>query len=187
MSTQPIANSSVGPSEINQINNTIREVNAMQEVQIFKDDTGTRRVLFGRGPDGFYGLKVSQPNYDVWTASNDQLVFNSDNNVFKVVDTGTLTVNYAASAGQATATYTHNLGYIPAGIVYLLPDSASYYQPTPLIVSSTSTGAVLQVFDWYVDDTQLTVRFTKNNVVGSGYASASTAEFKFYLFRETAN
>jgi hypothetical protein len=171
----------------NEMNKNILELKNNEVVQYFKDDTGTRRVMMGKGPDGFYGLKVSQEGNDVYTATNDQLVFNSDNNVFKIVLSGIAVVNYAASAGQAETTVAHNLGFVPAGMVYLIPDNAAYYQPTPLVVTDISTGAVLQEFDWYVDDTNLTLRFTKNNVAGSGYASASTASYKYFLFQETAN
>lgn len=35
------------------------------ETQMFRDETGTPRILFGRLPDGTYGLVISKPGVDV--------------------------------------------------------------------------------------------------------------------------
>ena len=37
------------------------------ETQLFKDETGTPRIIFGRLPDGTYGLVVSEEGVDVTT------------------------------------------------------------------------------------------------------------------------
>lgn len=75
---------------VNDVNQNILELKNREVTEFFKDDTGTRRVLFGKGANGFYGLKVSPANVDVFTATDDQLIFNSAQNVFKIVATGTV-------------------------------------------------------------------------------------------------
>lgn len=106
MSTPYISGPADNGQLANSLNGVMRDVDAMKKVQIFKDDTGTRRVLMGRGPDGFYGLKVSQEGSDVYEAGDDELVFNSDQNVFKIIATGTDTfpsMAVAPAAGDATS------------------------------------------------------------------------------------
>lgn len=72
----------------------------------------TKRVLIGQFPDGGYGLRVSQPGYDVTSnpPDNEKLVFNSDwPAVLPVYKTGSKSLY----AGETyTETYT-DLGYIP--------------------------------------------------------------------------
>lgn len=50
---------------VNSLNNTTREVNRLQTVQVFKDSSGKRRIIFGKLPDGTYGLAISKEGYDV--------------------------------------------------------------------------------------------------------------------------
>ncbi len=70
--------------------------NNSQEGTTVGDGT-TDRVLVGFQKDGFgtgqdYGIKVSQDGYNVKTASDDQLVMSSAFNMFKIVQTGTVTI-----------------------------------------------------------------------------------------------
>jgi hypothetical protein len=62
---------------VNDINQNIFELKNREVTQIFKDDTGARRVLLGKGADGFYGIKVSKANKDVYDVSDDDLLFSS--------------------------------------------------------------------------------------------------------------
>lgn len=103
MSQVPLIPGDVNPQEhINQTNTAIRELNARDITEVFKDDTGVRRVLIGKGADGFYGLKVSKPTFDVYTAEDDELVFNSSQNVFKIVQTGVGTLPSVAAASSGS-------------------------------------------------------------------------------------
>ena len=50
------------------------------------DTNGVPRIFTGSDPStGGFIMKISEPNIDVLTATNDQLIFNSDQNVFKIV------------------------------------------------------------------------------------------------------
>lgn len=62
--------------------------------RIVTEDNSDKRVFLGKIGDGAndWGMKVSQEGVDVASATDSQLVFNSANNLFKIVDTGTATV-----------------------------------------------------------------------------------------------
>jgi hypothetical protein len=55
-----------------------------------------------------WGMKISKPGYDVKTCTDDQLVFSSKLNTFKIA--------YSASP-TSSGTYSHGLSYAPAFIV----------------------------------------------------------------------
>lgn len=45
---------------------------------IIKDESGTPRVLMGKGLDGFYGIRVSRDGFDVTDTTNKNLIMSSD-------------------------------------------------------------------------------------------------------------
>lgn len=47
------------------INENFALLENINRTQIFKDETGTKRIILGRLPDGTYGMIVSKPNIDV--------------------------------------------------------------------------------------------------------------------------
>lgn len=77
---QPMNTSNSTEANYNQFNELNRQVQAMQDVQVFKDDTGTRRVLLGKGADGFYGIRVSKVNEDVYDGTDENMLFSSSFN-----------------------------------------------------------------------------------------------------------
>lgn len=132
MSFRPILSSNSQATNNNQINNMIRELNSRERIQIFKDDSGTRRVQIGKGANGFYGLKTSPEGVDVYTASDADLTFNSDKS-FTVIESGTVTfpsqsVTSASPLVFATSfVIPHNAGRKPGFACF-----------APLFVGSTS-------------------------------------------------
>lgn len=177
-----------------QMNKNILELQNNERTTIFKDDTGTRRVLMGKGPNGFYGLKVSKDTFDVYDAADEDLVFNSGQNVFKIVQSGTTeTPGISLNTGGAfygadsnTTTVTHNLGYIPAAMVYI--DNGTYYEPVSGGLDWSQVGAAaffLLGYGFTVNDTSLRI-YTRcfgynTNQTEPGYT------VKYYLLQETAN
>lgn len=84
----------------------------------------TNRILIGKFPTGDsspngYGVRVSQPGYDVTTANpdNQKLIFNSDwQDVLALAadaNGNALIFSQDASSGGTVYTYTHSLNYIP--------------------------------------------------------------------------
>ncbi len=68
-----------------------------------------------------FGIKVSKEGVDVKTASNKDLLISSEFDTFKVFRTGSIVLNMpnetlSEEQKSYTATYTHNLGYVPAAL-----------------------------------------------------------------------
>src|SRR3990167_972769 len=55
------------------------------------DTSGVNIAQFGRFTDGSTALKIAKSGYDVTSALLDQLVLNSDQDIFKIVDSVTAT------------------------------------------------------------------------------------------------
>lgn len=184
---------------VNQVNQNIAQLKVQDTTNIFKDDAGTRRVLLGKGKDGFYGLKVSQEGTDVYDGANADMVFNSDNNLFKIVSSDTVDVtvsNPMASGTKVTATIAHGLSSAPAYIAFVtIPAGAGVYategqlsQLPALLVNEDIAdvgGAVVIYAQGRVDATNL--YFDVINVSGSSIADLGTPwSFKYYILQETA-
>jgi hypothetical protein len=65
-----------------------------------------------------FGIKISKPGDDVFTTPNKNLAFSGQFDTFKILHTGTLSYSLpdetlTSTTKTYTATYTHNLGYIP--------------------------------------------------------------------------
>lgn len=75
-----------------------------------------------------YGIKVSKPGADVFTAPDQKLVFGTALPTFKVVDIAEF--EYNAETGEKT--YPHGLGYPPAWQAILSPDPATGVGVIPL-------------------------------------------------------
>lgn len=198
MSQVPIAGGGSDLSAVtNTLNTAIQEINARDVVDIFKDDTGTRRVLLGRGANGFYGLKVSPAGVDVYTATDDELVFNSNNNVFKIVQSGTATIPAlsitAAGAGwyqdTTTISVAHGLSHVPLVIAFIEPTPSTYYaMPATFSIVSSTTKMTTRTYSVSPDATNIV--FT-GNLVGdlpaAGSDSFGDVTVKYYVLQETAN
>ena len=199
MSFQLIGAGSDLTSTQTQINKTILELQNKERTEIFKDDSGTRRVLLGKGDNNFYGLKVSQEGKDVFSAPDEELVFNSNNNVFKVVQTGQVSITSKVVNGTAVGFYfdntsvtiDHNLGFIPACMAFRTYDSTRYI-PVPGY-GLTQKDSSCKSWDWiYTDitDTQLTIYALTEMMIfvaGAEQQGGSTYQIKYYLLQETAN
>lgn len=70
MSLRPIGNQSELEDVIKIVNDNFRDVENIFRVIRIKDDTGTDRIIFGRLPDGTYGLVISKAGIDVKTVFN---------------------------------------------------------------------------------------------------------------------
>jgi hypothetical protein len=175
---------------INALNNTVREINARDTTQVFKDDTGTRRVLLGKGDNGFHGIKVSQAGNDVYTAADDKLVLSSDFNMFKIVGSGRTTISHAASTLYNTASVSHGVGRPPIVAAFL--DYSGSYSQLPFTVFadalSADAGKMLQHVDWRSDDSEVVFRLHTPQSASPEtlYTSVFTVPIKYYLMVETA-
>lgn len=71
-----------------------------------------------------FGIKISQPGYDVKTAAKENLVFTSKYDMLKLFTSGSGSQSVPAAdvptltSGTATVEITHSLGYKPAFMVF---------------------------------------------------------------------
>jgi hypothetical protein len=119
----------------------------------------SKRVLIGAFKDGGYGVRVSQPGYDVTSnpVDNSKLVFNSDwqDVLAFAVDTNgnPMTAGINAPTANTIYSYTHNLGYIPfiAAYVNINGQGWEHYHSSNMLLSkyvkmSKWTGVSVQQY-----------------------------------------
>lgn len=162
----------------------------------------TNRVLMGSQKtfgDGFY---VSKPGKKVSTVTDPaDFIFNSNQNVFKVVisdslDFPAVTVPAGGDITNQQARIPHNLGFVPAFQIFVkIPKPSNTYNtlfPDSYYVSVTNTlqtndgNSVTYYFYFGVDETYLYLaRGIHNFDIVDHISSATTA--KYYIQQETAN
>jgi hypothetical protein len=195
MANTPISSNSSGIEVSTSVNGVIRDLQGMQTTQIFKDDSGTRRVLLGKGSDGFYGLKVSQEGQDVYTADNTDLVFNSDNNLFKIISTGEVSINvpdpFTTASSPLTATIPHGQSFTPSFLAYVSIPAGSGVVGSGVLTNLPAmvggSGSITAFTQAGADDTNLYIYIRNNNGTNLGGAPFGTTwTFKYYILQETA-
>lgn len=191
-----------GQNRVNSKDTFQRGVDSRSGNIVVRDETHPRVFLgsLQEGNDRFYGVKVSQPGSDVTTAEDSDLIMSSAFNMFKIVDSGTLTVpaftkTAPASQGSASYTYTHDLGYKPLVLAYV---DLSGFEGMPwnynAIVGINGSGTVTAILEnnRYYKVTSTTVKFTnKLTEWAPGITPVFTQAWpetpvKFYLLRETS-
>lgn len=166
-------------------------------------NTSVPQVLMGNQVNKGEGFYVTKPGIDVTTAKNDSdFIFNSNQNVFKIVKKDTITFNIATTASDdyfAIDTYNHNLGFEPSYLAFVTPP-ANY---TGVLENTNVPFFDYQYYDsfsappapgWHIigriDVNQVTdtyIKFSLNFV----YAGTSNSTYRgdwivsFYLLQET--
>ena len=145
------------------------------------NDGTVNRVSLGLLSDGSYGLKVSQPGFDVLTATDDELVFNSGQNVFKIVASDTVVL-----AGRSLGA-TSSLGTSAALQSVAIPPGLT----KPLVIAVGSDDG-FQYVNWSGPITSLdglsggNVVSTRKLVAYLGY-NGSNIEFSYTAFNATGS
>lgn len=153
---------------------------------------------FGRFKDGTTALKIAKPNIEVSTARNDQLVFNSSQDIFKIVQTDTVSqtlsnVANTVSAGLQTITIPHSLGIVPSFVAYFTAPSGfidgSILTTLPhdtFFNSGVNIGLGFTHFYATADMAGLNINY--RHFASTDYSpSAPTFLIRYYLLQETAN
>ena len=157
--------------------------------KIIKNGT-VPQIIFGYQQAGFngsdYGLKISKPGIDVTSATADQFIFNSSQDVFRVLKSGTLNLTVPASPANGstyTATVAHGQATPPAFIAYALFGGAYYGLPLAAYqfnatIGSFAVGAYIQAS---IDATNFIV------TLGANGFSAGVYPIRYYFIQETAS
>lgn len=140
-------------------------------------------------------LKIAKDGYDALTATNDQLIFNSAQNVFKIANTGT--IDFPSLPGASAHSFQQDTVTADTGVASSTPllvratwnDGTRAY-PLPKI-STASDAAITQggiVRFRYEASSFLSGGTVWVRIDGINYASTSQAAFtvRYYLEQETA-
>lgn len=111
-----------------------------------------------------YVMKVSKSGWNVLTATDENLSFSSElatHSIYAVVD-------LAKSSGTTTATYSHNLGFVPKTWVFLEDSDGdgSFYRRAPL---------------WYSGE-RIDYKVTSTQIIIQNEVSASAYDFRIVIF-----
>jgi hypothetical protein len=163
----------------------------------FSVSDGTNpRLLAGEYPDGSIKIKLSQKGYDVNTATDDQLIWSSDFNSFKIVMSGTVSASPPASWTDSQVirtTIVHGQTNIPAFLVYVTnPNTGVGYissglsnLPSSIYYPGGGGGAVL-MSQAGVDNTNLYIDLINmTGVTATGFNTLSWT-YKYYILKETS-
>lgn len=169
------------------------------ERQIIAKQDGVNKAVFGfLDSSNKFGLRVAKEGQDVLTASSDGLVFNSEQNTFKIVTTTVLTlpVDFTAHVGSGTETagpaqYVHGLGYAPAVLVYQT-NGTSYFPVTNGSLFSVKLDTLgSQIIQTLVTINSTVVSVSMSNKWNTGVNSSDIISgdymFKIYVLQETAS
>lgn len=181
-----------------------------KDAQIVVNNGTTDVIIIGRkSPEQTYGMvtndgttnrllvestgqiKISQPGIDVKTATDSQLIFNSNNNLFKIIasSTATVAVTTGASADSLFQTsVAHGQSFRPAILAFVTPpvSMGASLEQIPyyffLYDAGTTSFQTRGMARAYIDDTNITFYVRTNN--GSLYAGNWV--FRYYLLQETS-
>ena len=161
------------------------------------DTSGVNIAQFGRFPDGSTALKIAKSGYDVTSALNDQLIFNSSQNIFKIVSSGTaITTNATATAaaanfasGSTTVTIAHGLSFIPTVIAFIQDTdyTPNRFRSLPWTTYANVSGTVCNWITYSVDADASNIYLLSSCVATGGTANTGNKTIKFFLLQESAN
>jgi hypothetical protein len=164
-------------------------------------DNANSRIVEGKLPDGNYGLWVSKPGFnadDKDAAIQDNLIFNSNNDIFRIVLSGTASINIPAypwstnPIEQDSISIPHNLGYTPVPLVYVSdPAGLTYSLAGGFTMNQSQTNwwvmnnrSVIGIDDTKLDILVQQIGWYKTAVPAGNLNTATTLFFKYYLLQE---
>lgn len=114
------------PTLVNALNQNFNIIQGRDRSDIITDEDGYDRIIIGKQPDGSYNIKVSEPGVSVGNATDDQLIMNSDWQMWKIInqtedDYIYLDPTVISRSGSLSLTSTY-IGYVRDVIIYL-PDA----------------------------------------------------------------
>lgn len=146
------------------------------------DGDEQRRLLAGTFPDGSVKIKLSREGYDVAVANDNQLIWSSDFNLFKIVLTGTADVVVpVAPNGSYTTTVAHGQNTIPAIIAYVKTATEDYRGVPYTDFDLGSPPSISGIWYYTINSTSVIFTIKTNNAFVAG-----TYTFRYYILLETA-
>lgn len=156
----------------------------------------TPQVLMGNQPTFGEGFYVAKNGVNVITNTDaSQFIFNSSQDVFKIVvsSTTSFAVGSLASGATSTTTIPHGQSTIPAVIAFVNGSGSTYlmanmYYSVPVTIP-VSVGGKYEagiLYGFRVDSTNIYFDVS-NYTSASPITDIGIATFKYYVLQETAN
>lgn len=151
------------------------------------------QILIGRQTDGFgtgydVGMKVAKQGNDVRTAANDELIFSTAFNNFKIVATGTqrCTALAATPGYQIFTGPAHGQGDKCSYLAFAsITSDTTVSQSVPFTSINYASGIIEYIADVLVNSTTLDFEIMIPTA-SSLYGSAPSFVFRYYILVETA-
>jgi hypothetical protein len=118
-----------------------------------------------------YGIKISQPGYDVNIATPDQLAFSSKYKTLKISSNGSGTVSSSTDGGLVTIA--HNLGYTPVFLVHVDPGQLGNFYIAPYTPSGIFGTTFISA---YADNTNLYIKAVADTTTDTYYLDSTVAQ-----------
>lgn len=159
--------------------------------------------LFGFDNTGTMVVKVAKSGFDADTAGNANLIFNSQQDMLKIVSNGMQTATIPSDSTSSTSktttlTIAHGLSFTPILLAFIV-DFRGGYTPLPSFksigtlqrnFSSPNNGIVLALNQFIHGATDGTNIYFYNDFANDSYPSTystSATVVNYYLLQETAN
>lgn len=206
----PINTSSPLPSALNQVNQNFAKLDNEGVTKVYNGPGGTKAVVQGRLPDDAgYGqalydqngnaviymavkddgnavLKVAKTNKDAISGTGNDLIFNSGQNTFKIVASGSASLTSPNSAGSSLGVSVyHGLGYAPIVMAFVKFSSGGTSFPIPYLglhLTGVDIGKV-----WYQISFEALgdyITFYHRNVTAP---VNQTVTITYYILQETSD
>lgn len=179
-------------------------------IKIGRQDDGTYSFIFNDGnndvlligPDssGTEVVKIAKPGFDAATAGPDSLVFNSNQNIFKIIRPGNFTTSssYTSTnpgAGKFSsniftlAVIPHGLSFAPIVIGFLGDGSQYNLMPTSNDFSPLAAAGAQAFWSSFSISSDAANLYIYLNIMSFGGSTTFAAgfSFKYYLLQESAN
>lgn len=158
--------------------------------QIIVFDGSFNKALFGRDGSGNFVVKIAQDGFDVLTATSAQLIFNSANNIFKIVKSATIDLGTSTvvSGTANTATVAHGLSSAPLAIAFgTVTDVTNGTRTVPLPhYTLGTTSGISSTVRVVVASLTISTDATNINFSLRGNAIDTSATVRYYIIQETA-
>lgn len=209
---QPLQDTSSGSMNLAQINKMLAQLNHEQQIKVFKGAGGYNAIIEGRLPndlgygfqfndssetpriviyvntDGEPVLKTSPTGVNASTADDEDLTFNSQRNVFKVIASGTFESPALDAAGGAddTSTVVTDTGIDSptplAYAAYVVNDSGGYNQLPFTAINYSGFYQLYRTMAVVLSGSDVQLHTYSQNFTGS---PVDAVTIKYFLFAES--
>jgi len=157
--------------------------------RIILNDGSKDRLLIGEDASGSMAVNLSQVGQDVKTAATQELIFSSSNNLFKIINSGTINLSHPVNSLVRTTSTPHGLNYRPTVLGWFSSDATmNILEQTPAFEILPASGAVLYHARIQVNSTNIVFALDTPSGPGSNpyYTGSYTTTFKYYVLAESA-